>query len=94
MIPRFQGRVGQIEDPEEFKGKWAFEVWLSFIGDGNEPKSLGMQGPFDTEETAHFELKLAVNKLVKTAQEAVGAEPNGDCIDLKTNKIRNIGEEN
>ena len=29
MIPRIRGKVGQAEEPEEVRGKWYFEMWLT-----------------------------------------------------------------
>jgi hypothetical protein len=78
MLPRFQGRVGKGDD-----NKFYFEIFMSIIGDGKEPQSLGTFGPWDTEDIAHAELMNAA----KICCEQAGGEP-GKYIDMKDNKTK------
>lgn len=94
MIPRLQGIVGQIEEPDEYKGQFAFEVYLSFMGDNQEPKQVFMSKPFKQENEAHHAMRKIIRDMIKMLQEIYGHEPTGEAIDLKTNKIVNIGMEN
>lgn len=87
MIPRIRGKVGQIEEPIEDRGKYAFTLWLTTVG-GGEGKELGTWGPYPTEAEAKAEMK-------KTAQVAVEAweihstgSKSGKYIDMQTNELR------
>lgn len=92
-MPRIQARTGEVQDPPELKGKFVFEVFLSFVGDGREPERILQSKPFDTEVEAKKEMRDAVELLIKESQKAYGAEPTGEYIDLKTNETK-IREEN
>jgi len=86
--PRIQARVGEIEEPEEYKGKYAFEVILSFIGE-SEGRKLGDWGPFDTEKEARAEMKEVCKVVAEECEKAYGKQPDGKYLDLKTNELRN-----
>ncbi|MBF0365751.1 MAG: hypothetical protein HQK50_09275 [Oligoflexia bacterium] len=84
MFPRIRGKVGQAQDPEEMKGKWFFELWMStHIGEG-VGESMGKFGPWETEAIAKSELE----KMARLAVEAI--EKN--MADGKTNKVRTWDE--
>lgn len=93
-VPRIQGRVGQIEDPPELAGKWVFSLWMSFVGDGQPPRTLLENiGPYATRDIAMAELRLASKRAVEAAQEAVGMKSTGDYVDLKDNRTKNFNDE-
>jgi hypothetical protein len=80
---RIKARVGIIEEPKEFAGKFTFEIFVSVIDSGKEPEVLQCPCCFDTEEDAHN----AMNATVKDIQKAMLA---GDpriqgFINMKTN---------
>lgn len=87
MIPRIRGKVGQCSDPIEHKGKWFFEMWMTTLG-GGEGDSLGIFGPWETEDIAHAELKRACQIACEAAEEALTGEKSGAYIDMKTNILR------
>lgn len=93
MIPRIRGKVGQADAPEEVKGKWFFEMWMTEIG-GGEGKSLGIFGPFDSEAKAQLELKVAVKFVCDSTEKFLDGRTSGKYIDMKTNEIRKWGDEN
>lgn len=88
-IPRIQGRVGQIEDPEDIKGKWAFEITISMLGDPTcEPHTSGPFGPWDSEKIALEELEKAVKLCTEKYEEAVTGEVSGQYYCVKTDSVR------
>lgn len=94
--PRIQGRVGQVEDPPELKGKWTFTIWVSCIGDGEEPQEIFSGLIFETEEQALQELKNATQIACEAVQEKLGVPKSeqGYFLDLQSNEFRNFREEN
>lgn len=95
VIPRIQGKVGQATEPPEVAGKWYFEMWLTSIG-GGEGDSLGLFGPWETEEQAKVELRRASQMAVETIEEKMDGKKSGKYIDMKTNSVRrwDKGDEN
>ncbi len=93
--PRIRGKVGQCTSVDDASfnhmlGKWFFKVWMSEFGSGEakEEDSLGQFGPWDTEEIAHKEMKVAVQIICEKVSEFVDGKPSGSYIDLKTNVMR------
>lgn len=86
FIPRIQAKVGQIEDPPEFKDKWAFSIWVSSLGGatGND-EPLKTIGPFDTKDEAHAEMQKAVRLVCEIAEKELTGKTSGAYIDMKTN---------
>lgn len=87
MIPRIQGKVGQATAPEEMKGKWFFEIWLTSIG-GGEGESMGVFGPWASEAEAKAELQKAAQLAAQAAEKGLTGKISGQYIDMKTNSIR------
>lgn len=88
MIPRIRGKVGQIEEPEELKDKWCFNLSLwTFDGETQIGEPFGPFGPFDSEEIAQKELMIAARVACEGIEKAAGFEPSGKYIDLKANAI-------
>jgi hypothetical protein len=87
-IPRIRGKVGQAFEPEEMKGKWFFEMWVTPVG-GGEGASLGFFGPWDTEEKAKQELQVAARMACETIEKKVMGQVSGKYIDMKTNETMN-----
>ena len=92
MIPRIQARVGQASEPADVAGKWFFEMFLSSLGGGNEPLSMGQFGPWDTEEIAHKEMRRACKLACETIEEKMSGQKSGKYIDMKTNETRDWNE--
>lgn len=93
-VPRIQGRVGQIEAPPELAGKWVFSLWMSFVGDGQEPRTLLENiGPYPTRDIAMAQLRLATKRALDATYEAAGMKPTGDYVDLKDNRTKNFNDE-
>ncbi len=93
MIPRLRGKVGQADkdNPPEVAEKWYFEVWLTTIG-GGEGDSLGLFGPWDTEEVAQTQMRSLVKELSELiVKNTEGAVP-GKYVDMKTNEVRSWDE--
>lgn len=91
MIPRIQGRVGEIESPPELAGRFTFEVFLSFMGDG-EPQKV-FQGPdYATHEEAMKELRNACRICCEKIETDIDGKPSGKFIDMKTNHLRSWDE--
>ncbi len=88
MIPRIQGKVGQATEPEEFKGKFFFEIWLTTLGGEDKKRSLGQFGPFETEATAREALIGAVRHVSEECERLIAGEVSGQYIDMKTNSVR------
>lgn len=87
-IPRIQGKVGQCTEPEDIKGKWFFEIWLTTIGAGDENTSMGMFGPFDSESKAMSALKEACKLACESIEKNIVGETSGKYLDMKTNLVR------
>lgn len=91
--PRFQGRAVEIAEPLELKGQWAFEIFMSLMGDGLEPRLLSTGGPFASRDIALAALRAKCQALVEKANSIVDGKPRGDFLDLKTNRIRNYRDD-
>lgn len=90
MIPRIQGKVGQIEEDlenPEHTGKWVFTVWLSFIG-ATEPEEMGTWGPFDTQDIAKAELDKCAQFMCEKFEEDMDGGPSGKYWDMKDGKLK------
>jgi hypothetical protein len=88
MIPRIFGNVGQADEGEHL-GKWFFQLWVSELGKGKgEGDSLGIFGPFETEEIAHRELNHACQLACATYEKNVFGHVSGKYIDMKTNQTK------
>lgn len=87
VIPRIRGKVGQATEPADVAGKWFFEMWLSQMGEG-EGDSLGMFGPFDTEEQAQAELRNACQLACEAIEKKMTGEISGHYIDMKSNELK------
>lgn len=89
MPPRIRGRLAQIEDPPELKGKWAYEISMwDLIGEtmiGGEP--IKMLGPFDTEEEACRIGKEACRVCCDTVEEKTTGQKSGKYLDLKNGGV-------
>lgn len=94
-VPRIRGRLAQYELPEEYKDKWCFEisVW-TFDGEKQFGDPIGPIGPFDTEEIAKRELKLAVRIAAESCEKAMGQDPSGKFMDMKNGGIVRPWENN
>lgn len=86
-MPRIRARVGTVEEPIEDKGKFCFEVILSFMGEG-EGHKLGDWGPFDTEKEAKSEMRGVCEMISETITKKLTGQPSGKYIDLLTNELR------
>lgn len=86
-LPRIQGKVGQATEPKEVEGKWFFEMWASFIGEGAK-ESLGTWGPFDSEELAQERLKAFAQVACEEWEMKVLGKKSGKYVDMKTNETR------
>jgi hypothetical protein len=86
MLPRIQGKVGQAENGPH-PGKWYFEMWLTSIG-GGEGQTLGLFGPWESEQEAKTELQRACKMAVEAIETKMGNGPSGKYIDMKTNTVR------
>lgn len=87
MIPRIQGKVGKATEPPEVAGKWFFEMWLSELG-GARCDSLGLFGPWETEEVAQAELRRASQLACEAIEKAVDGKTSGKYVDIKSNLTR------
>lgn len=94
MIPRIMGRVGCADEPAEMKGKFFFEMFLTYLGSNDEPLSLGQYGPFETEEIAKANLMEGCRLVCEKAEKAMGEEPTGKYINLKTNRTEKWEKQN
>ena len=92
-LPRIRGRVGTIEsDDPEFNGKFAFEIFLTFMGAG-EGRKLGDWGPFDTEDEAKRALRKQCQEICEVIQKEFVGETSSKYLDMKTNEIRDWQEQ-
>lgn len=87
MIPRIQGRVGQVEDPPDLKGKWAFEITVTILGT-DASDTFGPIGYWDTEATALQNLQDCVKMLVEKFEKDTTGNISGEYFDMKTNSRR------
>lgn len=91
MIPRIQGRVGEIESPPELAGRFTFEIFFSVIGQGDPEKVF--QGPdYATYEEAMRELRQACRAACEKIEMDIDGETSGKFIDMKTNHLRSWDE--
>ena len=88
MIPRIRGKVGQAYEPEEMKGKWFFELWMSELGKEDDSKSFGQFGPWNTEEEAHKELRKAAQLCCEVFEQKMDGKVSGKYIDMQSNLTR------
>ena len=84
FIPRIQGRVGQIDGGPD-NDKWAFEIFIGAIGEG-EPEKLTTHGPFETEELAKAALMEGVKLCCEIYEREFTGSVSGTYIDLKDNE--------
>jgi hypothetical protein len=89
VIPRIRGRVGQVNEPEEMKGKWVFELELTTLGGGDaNVLPLGIFGPYQTEAEAHKKLQEASRTVCEEIERKMMGKSSGKYIDMKTNEVR------
>lgn len=95
--PRITGKVGQIEasDNPKLVGKWTFEMFVGPIG-GDMPEKPFIDGfIFETEDDAKGALRMAVKMYVNDLAKRHGVpEDEAHVIDMKTNEIKNMNNEN
>lgn len=89
-VPRIRGRVGQIAEPSELAGKWAFEISMwDFYGKEQIGDPFGPFGCYETEALA----KDAMREACRKACEAVGGSPDS-YMDMKNGGVLRQWEEN
>lgn len=86
LIPRVCGRVGEIVDPVELRGRFTFEVFIGFIGHG-EPEKIFNGPDYATESEAKTALLEASRLVCKKIEESFGVDA-GKFIDLKDNRLK------
>lgn len=86
MIPRIRGRVGKGDDD-----KFYFEIILTELGARDNGESMGTFGPYDTEQEASKELRLACKKTVEVIERELTGGVSGEVINMKTNKVQGWG---
>lgn len=91
MIPRLRARVGEVEDPPEYKGQFCFEVFLTWPGEG-EGRKLGDWGPFKTEKLAKQKMREMVKEMSQLVEKEMTGDNSGQYLDMKTNEIRSWDE--
>lgn len=87
--PRIQGKVGQVEEPLELKGKWSYCIWISVIGSDGELIEMQSPGVWDTQHLAMAALREKTNELIKEVNKIVTGEASADFYDLNAKKNRN-----
>lgn len=87
--PRVQGKVGQVEDPPELKGRWSFYLKITFLGIPGEPIEYQCPETFDSELIAKAEMRDLSMSIIKRVQKEMGLEWTGNCFDLKNNRLVN-----
>jgi hypothetical protein len=85
---RIRGKVGRIEEPEEYAGLWAAEMTF-WDADASEQIAEPMVlGPFDAAEQAKEALDAMAEEACKIIQEAKGQEPTGEYVDFRNGGIK------
>ncbi len=87
MSVRVRGRVGQITEPPDVAGRWAFEVLITDLGAENVLKSIGPLGDFATEKEAQDALRREVRFISETISGVMDGKPSGRYIDMKNGGI-------
>ena len=90
--PRIQGKVGQVEEPPEFKGKWSYCIWISVIGSDKDPIELQAPGCWDTKELALLALREKAKELVKDINKIATGKESEEFYDLNAKKNRDYGK--
>lgn len=91
---RLKGATGEVAEPPEYAGKWTFEVKLLLDGHGDgEPLINYGTVLCDTEGEADKELEKAVGLALRELQKRLGVDPNGLCLDLKTNTFKHLTDQ-
>ena len=88
MIPRIRGRIGEISEPKELQGKFAFEVSIwSFDGEKQLSDPIGPYGPFETHAEAQAEMKNVVRMISEAIEKNETGKLSGSYLDMKNGGI-------
>lgn len=95
MTPRIRGRVGQITDPPELAGKWAFEIKVTNLAATKTFMDTGPLGDFATQEEALAALRKEVKRLSDSLQAGIDGHISGEYLDMKSGgTLRKWNDEN
>ena len=86
-VSRIRGKVGQIEEPPEYAGKWAFSIWISELGGGDVNEGapdVGPLGPYDTESIAKEEMKRCAQVCCEVIEKEFTGKVSGMYVDMKS----------
>ncbi len=85
--PRLRGRVGKVEEPKEWIGKWCFEISM-WTMDGETQVGAPMTfGPFETEKEAHQKMNGAIRLACEAIEKKAHGSNCGKYFDLKAGGV-------
>lgn len=87
MIPRIRGKLGQIEEPLEDKGKWVFALGIWDLNGEKLLADLGIFGPYETEVLAKQEMKKSVRDVVQGYEKFLTGTTSERYLDLKNGAV-------
>lgn len=99
MMPRIQGKVGQVDEPgHQDHGRWVWAVYVSIMAPGHKtPEPITIESyylqdegrrHYATEAEAKRALEVAVEDVNKIVLQAIGGKGDEGFYDLKAGKHR------
>lgn len=79
-IPRFQGNAIEKD------GGWSWILWITMLGDNNDPMTVETKDIFPTKELAIDDLMKAVKLGCDVFQKKFMGGSSGEYIDMKSNE--------
>jgi len=93
--PRIRAQSGQIEEPEELKGKWCFTISMwSFDGEEMIGEPIGPFGPYETQKEAIEQSKKAAQQACEQIELREVGQVSGKYIDMKNGGLLRSWMEN
>lgn len=89
MMPRIQGKVGQVEDAKDktLIGKWTYTIYVSVIG-LDKKIEFNFDNFYTSEKEAAAALREECQKIASIITEEVFGEKTSRYLDLKSGQVR------